>query len=147
MIELASDASTSRINGQPSSNLPTADGLYSADAREKSKAVAIRLLSLSQKCRVRYDFRLSTIISLILFSQSQKMSGRSLRRLPVLAHAQYIGAMVFRPPIKAQINGKNSGTVDNSRKHVAGTDVSVWLDAMDKVVEGMSTQRSRLHEQ
>lgn len=90
------------------------------------------------------------------------MSGRSLRRLPVLAHARYIG-LGYVPPAKSQppssstsdsmatsppttpspapvrkVNGtgKSKGTgIVNSGMAGLGTRVEVWLGAMEKVVE------------
>ncbi|KDQ20630.1 hypothetical protein BOTBODRAFT_124328 [Botryobasidium botryosum FD-172 SS1] len=57
----------------------------------------------------------------VLAEQCQGMSGRSLRRLPVLAHARYIGASA------AGVRG--------------ASDVEVWLHAMEKVV--VETKRGR----
>ena len=75
------------------------------------------------------------------------MSGRSLRRLPVLAHARFIGGMATLPPrphgdSRTHVNGVNG----KLKKAGGGTDVSLWLDAMDKVVVGQATERDRLHQ-
>lgn len=56
-----------------------------------------------------------------LAGKCQGMSGRSLRRLPVLAHARHIGASASL--------GTRASSID------------VWLDAMAKVVEGESNER------
>ena len=79
-----------------------------------------------------------------LFVQDQGMSGRSLRRLPVLAHARYIGTIpmlaprVVKPALtNGKVNGVHSGTG-------SGTDVSVWLGAMERVVESQREERGRL---
>ncbi|KAK7695669.1 hypothetical protein QCA50_000305 [Cerrena zonata] len=95
------------VNGQPPAQ----------DWRERSKQVSLRLLSLAQKC------------------WSQKMSGRSLRRLPVLAHARYIGTLSMLPPKPSGggVNGtkKGRGSHDSQPRtvNVQATDVEVWLDA------------------
>lgn len=57
-----------------------------------------------------------------LAGQCIGMSGRSLRRLPVLAHARHIG-------VSAVGGGR------------AASDISVWLDAMGKVVADERTGR------
>ena len=65
------------------------------------------------------------------------MSGRSLRRLPVLAHARYIGSL-------AMLNA--STTVNGRNGKAGGTDVSVWLEAMERVVEDQAKERERFHQ-
>ncbi|CCM02838.1 uncharacterized protein FIBRA_04950 [Fibroporia radiculosa] len=100
------------------------------DSRERSKRVAMRLLALSENCRI------------------QGMSGRSLRRLPVLAHARYIGVLPMftqsRP--SPQANGiskaKKKGLTTNGT--TAATQVETWLDAMDRVIATHATERDRL---
>lgn len=64
------------------------------------------------------------------------MSGRSLRRLPVLAHARHIGTMPHMVPRRG---GHAQGTTSTQ-----GTDVMVWLDAMEKAVDGQATERGHL---
>lgn len=64
------------------------------------------------------------------------MSGRSLRRLPVLAHAHYIGSM----PLSAQRQKHGLG----GGAHTSVTDVTVWLQAMEKVVDAQAIERGRL---
>ncbi|THH14965.1 hypothetical protein EW146_g5442 [Bondarzewia mesenterica] len=107
--------------------------------RERAKQVALRLLAIAQKCR------------------DQGMSGRSLRRLPVLAHARYIGLGFTRSPgplatksasSKATPNGTTSkgysGTPGTAGTGGLGTQVEVWLNAMEKVVESKSIELKRL---
>jgi len=63
------------------------------------------------------------------------MSGRSLRRLPVLAHARYgIGLNHANAPKTGKVSGEAS----------AGTEVEVWLKAMEKVVEDQGIERARM---
>lgn len=64
------------------------------------------------------------------------MSGRSLRRLPVLAHARHIGAM----PLMA--SRRDSHALGTAGKQ--GTNVMVWLDAMQKVVDSQAIERGHL---
>lgn len=88
------------------------------------------------------------------------MSGRSLRRLPVLAHARYIGlgfvpssrsrATTSTTPSSAsssslKINGTNKVGAGVPNPGVAGLGVSVetWLSAMDKVVENREIEVKR----
>lgn len=60
------------------------------------------------------------------------MSGRSLRRLPVLALARYIGI----------------GNVSQSSTHMegidGGADVDRWLDGMERVVKEQAQEQERL---
>ncbi|KAI0080759.1 P-loop containing nucleoside triphosphate hydrolase protein [Panus rudis PR-1116 ss-1] len=102
------------------------------DWRERSKNISLRLLSLAEKCR------------------AQGMSGRSLRRLPVLAHARYIGTMptlqprltspngVPRKPVRGQTGGAAATSAN------ATTQAEVWLEAMEKVVDAQAIERNRL---
>ncbi|KAF7331799.1 AAA domain-containing protein [Mycena kentingensis (nom. inval.)] len=83
-----------------------------ADPREKSKNVALRLLKLAGQCR------------------TQGMSGRALRRLPVLALARYIG--VCHP------------TSSSGNRKQGGADVDVWLDGMEKVIVEQATEKEKL---
>jgi len=61
----------------------------------------------------------------VLAGKCKEMSGRSLRRLPVLAHARYIGMSALTP---------GYGNV--------GSDVDVWLAAMKKAVDEEVASRS-----
>ncbi|KAF8211348.1 P-loop containing nucleoside triphosphate hydrolase protein [Mycena galopus ATCC 62051] len=93
----------------------TSSAVYS---REKSKNLALRLLALAAQCR------------------AQGMSGRALRRLPVLALARYIGIGPLNLP-----NAVNGG----ARKVVnTGADVDVWLEGMEKVVREQANEHERL---
>ena len=62
----------------------------------------------------------------------QGVSGRSLRRLPVLAHARYIGTMPVSKP-RGKPNGKH---IDGGKRQATASPVTVrvWLDAMRRVV-------------
>jgi pachytene checkpoint protein 2 len=97
----------------------------------------------------------------VLGSQKQGMSGRGLRRLPVLALARYIGigftvsSSISAPSVpslpasglnsrKGSINGDMrkgvSSSKDGNAKRKAlrveggGADVEIWLDGMEKVI-------------
>jgi pachytene checkpoint protein 2 len=86
----------------------------------------------------------------------QGMSGRTLRRLPVLAHANYIGLPIPTTTMPSLIQvtsthryGKPKKEKSNNGEemvNIAGlqTDVEHWLDAMDKVVETQIGDRSRV---
>lgn len=81
------------------------------------------------------------------------MSGRALRRLPVLALAHYIGigtsstSLPLSTPDSeqktAKLNG-SSGHVNGTRPKTLGADVGTWLDAMEKVVKEQSTEHVKL---
>ncbi len=75
------------------------------------------------------------------------MSGRSLRRLPVLAHARYIGSLpTATPRITPKVGGmpKANASPGCQGPHSGGAGIETWLDAMERVVESQSTERSRL---
>jgi len=82
--------------------------------------------------------------------KDQKMSGRSLRRLPVLAHARYISlgyaspALAATDPAQKIVNG--SCTPNAPGPSGLGTQVEVWLNAMEKVVEGQAGQLKRFEQ-
>ncbi|KAJ7904301.1 P-loop containing nucleoside triphosphate hydrolase protein [Mycena olivaceomarginata] len=99
---------------------PSAATSSLVDSREKSKDVALRLMALAAQCR------------------TQGMSGRALRRLPVLALARYIGIGPLNLPSKA--------AATNGARKVAntGADVEVWLDGMEKVVREQAKEHERL---
>lgn len=84
------------------------------------------------------------------------MSGRTLRRLPVLAHASYIGLpfpMETSPSVILVTSTKNDGKSKKAkskngeeRLKITGpqTDVDLWLDAMDKVAQMQIGDRDRV---
>ncbi|KAH9077437.1 thyroid receptor-interacting protein 13 [Lactarius deliciosus] len=100
-------------------------------ASQGPRQIAVRLFRLSQKCR------------------EQKMSGRSLRRLPVLAHARYISLGYAPPPNSAvpdpagqkAVNGTKASSTPGPEGR--GTPVEVWLNAMEKVVESQAGELKR----
>jgi pachytene checkpoint protein 2 len=75
------------------------------------------------------------------------MSGRSLRRLPVLAHARYIslGYVSALGPLDSTAQKAINGTKapDARGPSGLGTQVEVWLNAMEKVVEGQAGELKR----
>jgi MoxR-like ATPase len=75
--------------------------------------LAISLLALADKCR------------------AQQLSGRALRRLPVLALARYIG-----------IGVSTSSTTSNSSRFQ--TEIRFWLDAMEKVLDDRAADHGKL---
>lgn len=79
------------------------------------------------------------------------MSGRSLRRLPVLAHARYISLGYALPQITATesagqkaVNGSWASNAPSPSG--LGTQVEVWLDAMEKVVESQAGELKRFEQ-
>ncbi|KAG2158868.1 P-loop containing nucleoside triphosphate hydrolase protein [Suillus bovinus] len=83
------------------------------------KELAYTLLALADKCRE--------------LPQAQQLSGRALRRLPVLALARYIGVGV-----------STSSTTSNLKKSRFQTDIRLWLDAMDKVLDERAADHKKL---
>ncbi|KAF8559027.1 AAA-domain-containing protein [Imleria badia] len=88
--------------------------------KEKDK-IGKALLGLAAKCR------------------EQNLSGRALRRLPVLALAGYIGTGVSasNTPTSPSPNGLSS-------KGAIKSDINVWLNAMDKVVKDRVSEHKNL---
>lgn len=66
------------------------------------------------------------------------MSGRALRRLPVLALARYIGIGHLNAP------SNTVPTTNGARKTNTGADVNVWLEGMEKVVKEQAKEHERL---
>ena len=75
-------------------------------------------------------------------------SGRSLYCLPVLAHARYISLGYASPPIAATDSAAQK-TINGPRAPNApgpsglGTQVEMWLNAMENVVEGQAEELKR----
>ena len=72
------------------------------------------------------------------------MSGRLLRRLPVLAHARFI-SLGFPSPQNATIDsaGQKNRASNAPGPGGLGTQVEVWLDAMEKVVQSQAGELKR----
>jgi len=108
------------------------------DPRKKSEIIGQRLFALASQCK------------------EQGMSGRALRRLPVLALARYIGigtsttnlaisAPVATKSSKDKLNGPSkivNGTGNQIRNR--GADIDMWLDAMVKVVKDQAMEHQKL---
>ncbi|KAG6911652.1 hypothetical protein DXG01_007902 [Tephrocybe rancida] len=95
---------------------------HNSDPHTKTKTVALRLLSLAAQCR------------------TQGLSGRALRRLPVLALARYIGI--------GNVGGSRSTGPAQPQTGYSSTgaaDVDVWLDGMEKVIQDQSKELQRLN--
>lgn len=110
--------------------------------RERSNRAGVKLLELSEKCR--------------------GMSGRTLRRLPVLAHARYIGMPLpsssFKTTSSSSNNPPSPGITRESKsrnktkktgeslRKIGGprTDVEQWLEAMHQVALSQSGERARI---
>lgn len=72
------------------------------------------------------------------------MSGRSLRRLPVLAQARNTGMFAIPPPGTSR-SGQSSS--DKSKRRVyfgPSTQVEILLEAMERVVDAQTLERGRL---
>ena len=92
-----------------------------------------------------FTYRAPVLLFTDPLEQNQGMSGRSLRRLPVLAHARYIGTLPMLSRTSAQVNGatktKRNGLAAENRG--AGSAVEVWLDAMERVIDSQASERER----
>ncbi|KIL68303.1 hypothetical protein M378DRAFT_22384 [Amanita muscaria Koide BX008] len=88
-------------------------GVASSDPHERSKNVALRLLALATQCK------------------AHSMSGRALRRLPVLALAHYVS-----------IGSYASASVQDRGQLTA--EVEVWLQGMEKVVQEKMRELEKL---
>lgn len=65
--------------------------------------------------------------------QAQQLSGRALRRLPVLALARYIG-----------IGVSTSSTTSNLNNSRFQTNIRLWLEAMEKVLDDRAADHKKL---
>lgn len=65
------------------------------------------------------------------------MSGRALRRLPVLALARYLGMGSITPFQGDVTNGLAAGAAD----------IDTWLDDMDQVIQEQARERDHLQPQ
>ncbi|EJD01058.1 AAA-domain-containing protein [Fomitiporia mediterranea MF3/22] len=97
------------------------------DSKELSRFLGSRLYDIAEKCK--------------------GMSGRSLRRLPVLAHARYIGLTPMSKP-RSKPNGASGDkarpqTVRSSSAKIPPTSIKTWLNAMKKVVDDETSNRQR----
>jgi hypothetical protein len=73
--------------------------------------------------------------------QDQSMSGRALRRLPVLALARYIGVGnlgIMHPTCQASRPG------EAPRRTGVGAQVEIWLDGMERAVKEQAKEQERL---
>lgn len=97
----------------------TSDDIFqiSLDTRERTKNIGLRLLNLADKCR------------------TQGMSGRSLRRLPVLALARFIGLGLSSMPA----SGSDGLDADSGAPQVEG-----WVAGMERVVQEQGDELQRL---
>lgn len=110
---------------------PTADILAAQEDLRRSVMVGSRLETMA------------------LRSQRLEMSGRSLRRLPVLAHARYIGLglqpeqVATNAPVAMNGAGASRKTPVVSVRRTNPCPVELWLDAMDRVVASREVDRGR----
>ncbi|KAF8665560.1 hypothetical protein AX16_000019 [Volvariella volvacea WC 439] len=85
---------------------------------DRSRLVALQLLALAMECK------------------AHKLSGRALRRLPVLALARYIGIGSHMPPM---ITKASDGQLESSAARV-----ETWLDGMERVIKEQIKELERL---
>ena len=77
------------------------------------------------------------------------MSGRALRRLPVLALARYIGigttsTALASTTTAAQLSGTKAGQASSQASGMKGADVAIWLDTMERVVQEQIFENAKL---
>ena len=68
--------------------------------------------------------------------QLMNLSGRSLRRLPVLALAQHIGSSSFAQPCLSGTASENSTS--------QGTGLEVWLDGLSEVIKSHASEHDKV---
>ncbi|KAG9317224.1 AAA-domain-containing protein [Chiua virens] len=78
-----------------------------------------------------------TLLALAAKCWEQGLSGRALRRLPVLALARCIGAGVSTSSVSTSPSGLSS-------KGIHQSNISVWLKAMENVVNDRRTEHEKL---
>jgi hypothetical protein len=82
------------------------------------------------------ESNLPSFVGLVIIQQqSQSMSGRALRRLPVLAFARYLGM--------GSISSRGS---DSNGLAPDGADIDIWLDGMAQVIQEQMREREHLHQ-
>lgn len=64
------------------------------------------------------------------------MSGRTLRRLPVLAHARYVGASII----------DDVDLVDGEDAAAPASEIEDWIEAIERVVGDETLQMDRLEQ-
>lgn len=104
------------------------------DTTDRSTQLALKLMKLAQRCRVIIPFpvSLSTTVSTALRTpQDHQLSGRALRKLPILAYAT--SGVAFAQGV--------APTKDGSR---SGAPIEAWLDAMGKVVDDKRLEREKM---
>jgi hypothetical protein len=131
------------------------------DPRKKSEIIGQRLFELASQCKACSSVSipiLHWLLMLVIFQQAQGMSGRALRRLPVLALARYIGigtstASIFlsapatTKTAKIKINDASKNREVNGAGNPTkglGANVDLWLDAMVKVVDDQTSEHGKL---
>ena len=73
------------------------------------------------------------------------MSGRALRRLPVLALARYIGiGHLCVPRLELKAPASSQVVSDPLTEGNRGADVEVWLDGMERAVGEQAEGREKL---
>lgn len=66
------------------------------------------------------------------------MSGRALRRLPVLALARYLGL--------GSTSYRGEGSAQHSAPVQSAADIDVWLDGMEQVIQEQMKEREHLQQ-
>jgi len=84
-----------------------------SDTWDRSTQLAFKLMDLAQRCR------------------DHRLSGRGLRKLPVLAYATY--GVAF-----------SQGVTPGKGEYRSGTTVETWLDAMGKVIDDKRLEREKI---
>ena len=73
------------------------------------------------------------------------MSGRALRRLPVLALARYVSiGRLCDPRLEFKAPTSSQAVPDALADGNKGADVEVWLDGMERAVEEQAEGKERL---
>jgi hypothetical protein len=102
------------------------------DIADRSTQLASRLMRLAQRCKV--SVTLPTLVPTIkkwTTMQDHQLSGRALRKLPVLAYATY--GVAF-----------SQGVAPKKGESRSGTPVETWLDAMGKVIDDKRLEREKM---
>lgn len=73
------------------------------------------------------------------------MSGRALRRLPVLALARYIGVgHLHIPRLEIKASASSQAVRGPSTEGSGSTNVETWLDGMERAVEEQAEGKEKL---
>lgn len=99
---------------------------------DRSAKLASKLMKLAQRCRVSVvTFPPPHLELNFMCTQDHQLSGRALRKLPVLAYATH--SVAFTQGVTPGWGGSRTGTP-----------VETWIDAMGKIIDEKRLERENM---